>query len=112
MRIRSIIVAAVVTGLAVTGLGAGVVGGAFAGPSRAGEGPEAGPPGTLAVGDFDFTRPQVAASNLTVPWGMDFLPDGSALVALRNSGQVQRIRPGQAPVQVAQISGVAVSGVR
>ncbi|RIV36647.1 oxidoreductase [Micromonospora radicis] len=37
---------------------------------------------------------------------MDFLPDGSALVAQRPTGQVVRVRPGQQPETVAQISGV------
>ncbi|MEU7956850.1 PQQ-dependent sugar dehydrogenase [Micromonospora humida] len=103
MRVRSMVVAAVVAGLAVTGVGTATLAGAApADPAPAAT--------TLAVGDFDFTRPQVVATGLTVPWGMDFLPDGSALTALRNSGQVVRVRPGQAPEQVAQISGVNASG--
>ncbi|WP_434740137.1 PQQ-dependent sugar dehydrogenase [Micromonospora sp. SH-82] len=109
MRVRSMVVAAVVAGLTVTGVGAAGAAGADP-PQRPPAAPGAAQQNTLAVGDFDLTRPQVVASNLTVPWGMDFLPDGSALVALRNSGQVQRVRPGQAPQQVAQISGVAAGG--
>jgi glucose/arabinose dehydrogenase len=91
------IVAAVVTGLAATGAGV-----ALAGTSPDDRRPIA----AQAVGDFDFSRPEVVAQNLTVPWGMDFLPDGSALVAQRNNAQVVRVRPGQAPEPVAQISGV------
>ncbi|EEP75222.1 oxidoreductase [Micromonospora sp. ATCC 39149] len=99
------VAAAVVAGLAAAGAGAA----ALADPaSPAGPRPAAG--AALAVGDFDFNRPQVAASNLTVPWGMDFLPDGSALVTLRNSAQVLRVRPGQTPEPVAQISGVTPVG--
>jgi glucose/arabinose dehydrogenase len=62
------------------------------------------------AGGFDFTRPQVVASNLAVPWGMAFLPDGSALVSERNSARVLQLRVGSAPVQVATINGVSATG--
>src|SRR5690606_5625681 len=47
---------------------------------------------------------------LTVPWGMGFLPDGSAIVSERNSGRILQLRVGQAPVQVATINGVSATG--
>ncbi|MFE0588278.1 PQQ-dependent sugar dehydrogenase [Micromonospora echinospora] len=103
MRVRLMIVAATTMGVALTGGGVA----ALADPAQQAPGPSAT---VEALGDFDFTRPQVVASNLTVPWGMDFLPDGSALVAQRNSGQVVRVRPGQAPTPVTQIAGVAPGG--
>ncbi|MEQ4303554.1 PQQ-dependent sugar dehydrogenase [Plantactinospora sp. B6F1] len=76
----------------------------------------AGPPstpgraGVLAAGEFDFSRPQTVASNLQAPWGMAFLPDGSALVAERDTARVVQVRPGQSPQQVATISGVSPGG--
>jgi len=33
------------------------------------------------------------AYDLSTPWGLSFLPDGSALVSSRNSGEIRRIDP-------------------
>lgn len=59
---------------------------------------------------FDFAQPEVVATGLEAPWGLDFLPDGSALVAQRNQGTVLRVRPGQPTAQVARIAGVVGGG--
>ncbi|MEV4762048.1 PQQ-dependent sugar dehydrogenase [Micromonospora chokoriensis] len=72
--------------------------------------PVPGPVTTLGASGFDFADPEVVATGLDVSWGLDFLPDGSALVAQRDLGTVLRIRPGRPPVQVAQIPGVVAGG--
>src|SRR5690242_14754672 len=63
-----------------------------------------------ASGGFDFSQPNVVATGLEVPWGMAFLPDGSALVAERMSARILQLRPGSAAVPVAQVPNVVPSG--
>lgn len=55
------------------------------------------------------TAPQVLAGNLDVPWDLAVLPDGSALVTLRDEAQVVRIADTGSTV-VARIDQVRPSG--
>ncbi|MEO5840363.1 MAG: PQQ-dependent sugar dehydrogenase [Acidimicrobiales bacterium] len=60
--------------------------------------------------NYDFTKPEVIATGLSVPWGIAFLPDGSALVAERISGRILQLRVGSAPQPVMTVPGVNPNG--
>ncbi|PMR60111.1 oxidoreductase, partial [Verrucosispora sp. ts21] len=107
MRIRLAVGTALTAGLVAGSVGLGGLAGAVPSAERPSGAVADAAPAALAVGDFDFTRPETVATGLQVPWGMDFLPDGSALVAQRPTGQVVRVRPGQPPESIVQISDVS-----
>ncbi|MBM2621521.1 PQQ-dependent sugar dehydrogenase [Actinoplanes sp. LDG1-06] len=59
----------------------------------------------------DLSRPQTIVSGLDVPWGLAFLPDGSALVSERDAGDIRQIPAGGGePKKVAEIRGVDAGG--
>ena len=48
--------------------------------------------------------------NLNTPWGLTFLPDGSALVSERNSGLIKRVTPAGKVSTVGRVKGVDAQG--
>jgi len=51
-------------------------------------------------------EPEVLAEGLAVPWAVDFLPDGTALVTERNTARVLALDPGEEPVELVTVPGV------
>ncbi|MDQ1536592.1 MAG: hypothetical protein QOE58_985 [Actinomycetota bacterium] len=53
---------------------------------------------------------ETIATGLPVPWGLAFLPDGTALVTLRDQGEVLHVTKGSKPVSVGRVPAVVPDG--
>jgi glucose/arabinose dehydrogenase len=70
-----------------------------------------GSPATPGAGTPDLSAPETVATGIDVPWGLAFLPDGSALVARRDSGDIVQVKAGGgAPQPVFTVPGVRPAG--
>jgi glucose/arabinose dehydrogenase len=87
-------------------------------PDQTGTPPKLPSPSTSPSGASDDGQVavEVVAKNLAVPWGLDFLPDGTALVTERDSDRLLKVSlaetgPGGTPVtEVQKIAGVTNGG--
>lgn len=64
------------------------------------------PPATTAPGSSRAQFGSTVATGLDVPWGLAWLPDGSALVTQRDDATIVQLRAGRQPRTVATIDGV------
>ena len=67
----------------------------------------ASPSGERVLG---ATVDRVIATGLEVPWGLAFLPDGSALVSERDSDRIKHVAPSGAVDDVGKVDGVDGDG--
>jgi glucose/arabinose dehydrogenase len=56
------------------------------------------------------SAPQVVAANKVVPWGLAFLPDGSALFTERVTRGIWAVAPGHAPRRIYTVSEAVANG--
>lgn len=99
---RSALITAVVAALALSSCSAAGAFDAAAAPV----------PATVVARPPDVTVAGTIATGLTSPWGLAFLPDGSALITERDTALVKRIpRDGRGPVRtVGRVRGVVPNG--
>ena len=58
----------------------------------------------------DVSVARTVASRLEIPWGIAFLPDGSALVAERDTAEIRRVATDGTTSRVDEVAGVEPNG--
>ena len=92
---------------------AGAGDGAASAPAPAPATSSTSPPGTVATSGSPRASTAAVttiATGLPVPWGLAFLPDGSALVTLRDQAEVRHVSQAARPVSVGRVPGVVPGG--
>ena len=92
---------------------AGAGDGAASAPAPAPATSSTSPPGTVATSGSPRASTAAVttiATGLAVPWGLAFLPDGSALVTLRDQAEVRHVSQSARPVSVGRVPGVVPGG--
>lgn len=80
-------------------------------PSTAVVSPTTAAPSPGPAGGLDTSSPEVIATGLEAPWGLDFLPNGDALVTERDTARVLRVpAAGGDPVEVTRVAAAEPSG--
>lgn len=97
-------VAAALIALSLTGLAAPAS--LAAAPSSS----DRSPSGSHAPTPDLAAAPDVIATDIQMPWGLAFLPDGDAMTTERQTGRVLRTGPGQEPEPVRTIPDVYLPG--
>jgi glucose/arabinose dehydrogenase len=77
---------------------------ATGGPTEGAASPSGGSPAPVTA------EPGVLATNLSSPWGLDFLPDGDALVTERDTARVLRVSPDGTVTELGTVPGVRHGG--
>ncbi|WP_256666804.1 PQQ-dependent sugar dehydrogenase [Nocardia cyriacigeorgica] len=62
------------------------------------------------AGAPDLAAGEEVVRGIETPWGLDFLPDGAALVSERDTGRILRVVPGRPAEQVYEVPGVVAGG--
>ncbi|MFD6952090.1 glucose sorbosone dehydrogenase [Nocardiopsis sp. TSRI0078] len=105
-RRTAVLVSAVLGALVlVTGCGGG---GANGGPAEDGGGGYGR--GSASPAEIEPGQPEVVATGLEVPWGLVFLPDGSALVSQRDSAGIAHVSGDGTVTDVGTVEEVSPVG--
>ena len=79
-------------------------------PPTADGAPSAAPGTQSADAPVAAAAPGVLVTGLLSPWGLDFLPDGDALVTERDTGRVLRVSPDGTVTELGTVPGVRHGG--